>query len=324
MIAVTVTDIADETTEVRRFRLAGSDGRPLPGYDAGAHIDVTGPTGITRQYSLCGPPQEGGTYTIAVKRQPSSRGGSAALHELVGVGAGLTVGTPRNRFAVAPEARHHMLVAAGIGITPLLSMAYRLHRDGSAFELHYFDRSREHAAFVGELEEAAFAPAVQFHFGVPRAGQQEPLDKALAQAPDDTHLYTCGPEGFMASVTAAAARTLPETRIHLERFHAPEATEVAAAPEDGHDPAAAFELVLDTGETFTVPPGDSIVSVLEAQGVPVDTSCREGICGTCVLTVLDGEPDHRDHCLSRKERAAGDRIAACVSRSRTPRLVVGF
>jgi len=309
MTRVRVAEIVDETPTIRSFRLVRCDGGPLGPYPAGAHVDVTGPTGATRQYSLCGPPAETGSYLIAVKREEPSRGGSAALHERVVAGDELTVGDPRSLIGLAPDATRHILLAAGVGITPILSMAYHLHLTGGAFRLHYFARSREQAAFVPLLERSGFAERARFHFGVQRDEQPAALDAILADLDGGTHVYTCGPKGFMQRV----AESVPDDQLHIEHFQ---------ALEPSGEPDTEFELEIDTGEVFTVPADRSILDVLEENGLAVDTSCREGICGTCVLPVLDGEPDHRDNCLTKKEKAAGDQIAVCVSRARGPRLVV--
>ncbi|MER5182226.1 PDR/VanB family oxidoreductase [Streptomyces sp. NPDC002896] len=323
MITVRVTAIADETDTVKSFRLVRSDGAPLGPYPPGAHIDVTGPTGITRQYSLCGPPYETDSFLVAIKRETPSRGGSDAMHDTVRVGSELRISEPRNLFGLASGAAEHVLVGAGIGITPLLAMAHQLHREGRDFRLHYFASARERAAFQDLLEGSGFAGRVRFHFGVPRHGQQAALDAILSDLDPDqdadpnfgTHVYTCGPKEFMQRVTATASRSLPEDRVHIEHFQPPD-------PSGGS--GEEFELELGTGEVFTVPADRSIVDVLAENGFDVDTSCREGICGTCVLPVLEGEPDHRDNCLTRKEKAANDQIATCVSRARGPRLVIDF
>ncbi|GAA3838841.1 PDR/VanB family oxidoreductase [Streptomyces phyllanthi] len=315
MFTVTVTDTHDETDTVKVLRLVRSDGGALAPYPAGAHVDVTGPTGITRPYSLCGPPHDTGAYTIAVKRETDSRGGSQALHDKAAPGTELTVGAPRRLFGLAPDtaARHH-LIAAGIGITPLLAMAYELHVRNAEFTLHYVARSRSEAAFAGLLERSPFAGRVVPHFGLGREESRTALANALQGLEEESHVYTCGPHDFMAYVREVAARGLPEERIHSELFQ-------AGTPEDTTVDTP-FEIELDTGEVYPVPPGRSIAEVLEENGVPLDTSCREGICGTCVLRVIEGEPDHRDHCLTAKEKAAGDQIAACVSRAKSSRLVV--
>ncbi|MEU5031919.1 PDR/VanB family oxidoreductase [Streptomyces milbemycinicus] len=318
MFTVTVTETHAETDTIKVLRLVRSDGAALAPYPAGAHIDVTGPTGITRPYSLCGPPEDTGAYTIAVKREENSRGGSQALHDKVEPSTELTIGAPRRLFGLAPQAREHHLVAAGIGITPLLAMAYELHARKAEFRLHYVARSRAEAAFAGLLEKSAFADRVVRHFGAGRQAVARELTGALAGLPADAHVYACGPETFMAQVRALAARGLPEEQIHSEPFRV--GTSAGGGADNGADDG--FEVELDTGEVYTVPPGKSIADVLEENGVPLETSCREGICGTCVLRVVEGEPDHRDHCLSAKEKAAGDQIAACVSRARSPRLVV--
>ncbi|MFF7474764.1 2Fe-2S iron-sulfur cluster-binding protein [Streptomyces sp. NPDC008092] len=315
MFTVTVTDTHDETDTIKVLRLARTDGVALAAYPAGAHIDVTGPTGITRPYSLCGPPDDSGAYTIAVKREADSRGGSQALHDKAGPGTELTVGAPRQLFGLATDGARHHLLAAGIGITPLLAMAYELHAREAEFTLHYVARSRAEAAFAGLLAESPFADRVVPHFGLGRQASGAALAAALTGPAGDSHVYTCGPRDFMAHVRGLAARAgLPEERIHSELFQADVPQDTAAD--------TAFEVELDTGEVYPVPPGRSIAEVLEENGVPLDTSCREGICGTCVLRVIEGEPDHRDHCLSAKEKAAGDQIAACVSRARSSRLVV--
>ncbi|MGW2327573.1 PDR/VanB family oxidoreductase [Streptomyces sp. NPDC001700] len=314
MIRATVSEVTAETGAVKCFRLRRSDGRPFAPYEAGAHVDVVGPSGVTRQYSLCGPPDDGGAYVIAVKREELSRGGSSALHDQVGAGDELVISEPRNLFRIEPAAARHVLVAAGIGITPLLSMAYQLRRTGAPFRLHYFATSRERAAFVPLLESAEFAADVEFHFGLGRDAQPGALAEALADPAPGTHVYTCGPKEFMRRVVeVAAVRSLPEDQVHVEHFQPLEP--VAEAGD-------AFEVELDTGEVFAVPPGRSIVDVLAEGGIEVDTSCREGICGTCVLPVRGGVPDHRDNCLTRKEKEAGDQIATCVSRARTARLVL--
>lgn len=273
---------------------------------------MTGPTGTTRPYSLCGPPEDTGAYTIAVKREENSRGGSQALHDKVEVGTQLAVSAPRQLLGLAPEAGEHHLVAAGIGITPLLAMAYELDAHGAEFRLHYVARDRAEAAFADLIERGAFADRAVFHFGLGREATAEVLAADLAALPADAHVYTCGPQGFMDKVVAFATRTLPEDHVHRELFQAGE------LPTGGES----FEVELDTGEVYTVPPDKSIADVLEENGVPLETSCREGICGTCVLQVIEGEPDHRDHCLTAKEKAAGEQIAACVSRAKSPRLVV--
>ncbi|MDN3028105.1 PDR/VanB family oxidoreductase [Streptomyces sp. S.PB5] len=311
-IQVRVAEVRTETPSVRTLRLVSTDGTQLGPYPAGAHVDVVGPTGIRRQYSLCNPPADIGTLLIAVKREPDSRGGSLALHTVV-EGDALSIGEPRNLVSVADEADRHLLVAGGIGITPLLSMAYELHRRAEDFELLYFARSAGECAFLRLLcEEVTFRDRVEVRLGVPRDEQLPLVEAAIARLTARSHVYTCGPEGFMAQVLAAAEPVVGG-HVHVEHFEAAEA-------DTSQDTAFAVEL--DTGEIFEVPAHRSILSVLTENGVDVAKSCEEGICGSCVSGVLDGVPDHRDNCLSVSDKAAGDQIALCVSRARTPKLVI--
>lgn len=312
-LVVRVAEVTEETPEIRTLRLVREDGVPFTPYEAGAHIDVTGPTGVLRQYSLCSPPDDPSSLLIAVKREPRSRGGSVALHE-VGPGDRLKIGKPRNLLSLTEDADRHILVAGGIGITPLLSMAYRLYTRGAEFELHYFARSRAEAAFVDLLERRVeFRDRVRLHFGVPRAGQPPLLSAVAAGLTCAGRVYTCGPEGFMEQVTSVFAPVVGEDHVLIEHFAA---TEVDTSGDQ------AFTVELDTGEVFEIPADESILSVLEKNGIDVFTSCEEGICGSCVSGVLEGTPDHRDNCLSAADRASGTQIALCVSRARSDRLVI--
>ncbi|SFV15090.1 PDR/VanB family oxidoreductase [Pseudoduganella namucuonensis] len=312
-----VEKIVDETPDVRSFRLVRADGAPLARYEAGAHVDVTAPGGVTRQYSLCGSPGDAHAYTIAVKREAVSRGGSQALHERVSVRTELEVGAPRNLFALDPDAGEHVLFGAGIGITPLLAMAHQLIGEGKRFTLHYFTRAPEHTAFADLLGAPPFAHHVRFHYGVQQDAMAHYLDACMNAAGPDAHVYTCGPAPFMDAVVRCAARSRGEDAIHLEHF---QAGAPAASSAGGDGP---FEVQLaGSGRIVPVPAGTAIVDALAAIGVAIDTSCREGICGTCVVPLLEGEPDHRDNCLSKKEKARNDQICLCVSRARSARLVL--
>lgn len=314
---LTVSSITEEAPGILAFRLTDPAGAPLPPYTPGAHVDVTVPGGIVRRSSLCGDPADLSCYRIAVKLEAASRGGSRALHAQVRPGAALEIGAPRNLFALDEGAPEHVLFGAGIGITPLLNMAYALSGGEARYTLHYFARSQTDAAFAALLAAPRFGGNVRFHYGVSREAMPGVLDACLAAAASGAaaHVYTCGPAPFMDAVVARAALDRPSDSIHLEHF---QAAPVAASGADH-----AFELELAaSGQVLAVPPGESIVDVLARAGIMLDTSCREGICGTCVVPVLDGEPDHRDHCLSKKEKAANDQICACVSRSRSARLVL--
>jgi vanillate O-demethylase ferredoxin subunit len=321
-LTVRVASIRRLTADVSAFELVHPWGRTLPGYRAGAHIDVHLPGGFTRQYSLASaaPPVDQANpgcarYVIGVKREPASRGGSAALHERVHEGDLLPVSTPRSTFALHAQARHHLLLAGGIGLTPLLAMAEQLQREGASFALAVFARSRAHLAFADAL--AALGPRVKLHFDEPASGpdaQHLDLAKLLREHRPGTHLYLCGPGGFMQAVLAAAAHW-PEDSVHLEYF-APPAAEGAEGQTGRDEP---FTLVV-AGPQRSVPivvpvaADQSAVDALHDLGIDVPTSCSQGVCGTCAVTLTGGDPDHRDHCLSATERRS--RIALCCSRAK--------
>lgn len=311
-LLVRVAEVAFETPEVRTLRLVREDGANFTPYKAGAHIDVTGPTGVLRQYSLCSPPGDPSSLLIAVKREPDSRGGSSALHEVV-EGDHLKIGKPRSLLAIAEDATEHVLVAGGIGVTPLLSIAYELWRRNAPFTLHYFAHSREKMAFRQLLEErVAFAERVQLHSGVPRRERMDLLTQAASSLTQTAHVYTCGPAPFMDQVASVFAPFIGQDHVHMEHF-------VADAVDTSGD--RPFTVEVD-GENYEVPAEKSILEVLEENGIEVFKSCQEGICGSCVSGVLDGVPDHRDHCLSPTDKAANKEIALCVSRAKSDKLAI--
>ncbi|EKS71013.1 MULTISPECIES: PDR/VanB family oxidoreductase [Caballeronia] len=315
-VKVRVDALREEAHGVRSFSVSRIDGAPFEPYEPGAHIDVTGPSGVTRQYSLCGDPACLRTQIFAVKKEAQSRGGSRSLHEEVTVGSELSVGAPRSLFQLHAAASEHILIGAGIGITPLLSMAYRLVASNARFTLHYFARSEAHAAFMTLLTRAPFNAYVKLHFGVERHEQRDKLDECIRDAGPNAHVYTCGPSAFMDAVVETAQARLPADAIHLERFKA----EPIATAEASLD---SFEVQLaSSGQTVRVDKSTSIVDALASIGIEVDTSCGEGVCGTCMVDVVSGEPEHRDHCLSKAERASNSVICCCVSRSRSPVLVL--
>ncbi|MFM0407985.1 PDR/VanB family oxidoreductase [Paraburkholderia dipogonis] len=318
-INVRVDSVRDEAHGVRSFSVSRLDRRPFAHYEPGAHIDVTGPSGVTRQYSLCGDPDHREAHLFAVKREDASRGGSRSLHDDVTVGSELTIGAPRNLFQLAPNAEEHILIAAGIGVTPLLSMAYRLLKQQRRFVLHYFARSAEHAAFLPLLSRAPFSDYVKLHFGVARERLDAVLGDCLANAREGTHLYTCGPAPFMERVVAIGeTRVVPEA-IHLERF----AAEPAGVSNNETAALDTFDVrIASSGATVRVDKDTTIVAALASIGIEVDTSCGEGVCGTCMVDVVSGTPEHRDHCLSKAERTSGKVICCCISRAASPLLVL--
>ena len=314
-LSVRVASRRREAAGICSFELVDLAGGLLPAFSAGAHIDVHLPGGVVRSYSLFNSPRERGRYMICVLNEPASRGGSRAMHEQVAEGGLLRIGVPRNLFALAPGAAHSLLVAGGIGITPILSMAEQLAAAGASFELHYAVRSRERAALLPRIEAARFAPSVHLHCDDGPVGQRLDIESLLAGAPSGTHLYFCGPAGFMQAVRGAAQRHgWPAERVHSESFGG------AAAGRDADEP---FEVVLArSGRTIRVERDCSVTQALAAAGVQLPTSCEQGVCGTCLVPVLDGTPDHRDMYLTPAEQARNDQFLPCCSRALTPRLVL--
>jgi vanillate monooxygenase ferredoxin subunit len=317
LLRVKVARKAAVAPDICAFDLVPADAAALPAFSAGAHIDVQLPGGLTRQYSLCNPPTETHRYQIGVLRDNASRGGSQAMHDDVHEGQLLTISAPKNHFPLAPEASRSLLLAGGIGVTPILSMAERLSAAGAAFELHYCARSRGRAAFLDRLSRAPYAPQVALHFDDEPAGQRLDLPALLAPPQPGTHLYVCGPKGFMDAVLATArAQGWPEAQLHFEFFASD------AGPRDSDE---AFEVELAaSGRVVVVPKGQSIVQALAAAGVDVLVSCEQGVCGTCLTRVASGVPDHRDAYLTVEEQAANDQMLVCCSRAKSPRLVLAL
>lgn len=315
-LAVRVLEKRDAAIDVLSLVLVSADGAPLPPCSAGAHIDITLPNGMVRQYSLCRVGPAGSAYEVAILRDPNGRGGSACAHRDIRVGDTLTISPPRNLFPLVP-AGHSVLFAGGIGITPILAMADTLHARGESFELHYCSRAPERAAYREALEAAAYARQVRFYFD--NAPEQGRLDAAgvLAALDGDAHLYVCGPAGFISYICEAARGAgWGEGRVHFEHFAAP----AAAAPANGN---GSFELVLARrGLRIPVGADQTAAEALLAAGVPINLSCEQGICGACVLPVLEGVPEHRDVFLSAAERDSQRCFTPCCSRARTPQLLI--
>jgi vanillate monooxygenase ferredoxin subunit len=304
--------ICAEAADIRSIELVGANGKPLQPFEAGAHIDVHLGE-LVRQYSLINTTATDGSYRIAIKLEPNSRGGSRFMHALT-EGESLKVGLPRNNFALHPDAAHSVLLAGGIGITPLLGMAYQLVATGSSFSFDYFARSSDPVAFAEEIRRAALAPRTRFHLGLNDEAVLQVLAALLDAVPPDAHVYTCGPGPFMQAVREAVAAR-PGLVLHLEYFTAePAALDVAAD---------SFRVRLaKSGTTVQVNAKQTIIEALRAAGIEVETSCEQGVCGTCLTAVLAGRPDHRDLMLTEEEQRAGDRMLLCVSRSLDAELVL--
>lgn len=313
LLRLRVQAIRWQAEGIHSFELVDPDGDELPPATAGAHIDVHLPGGLLRSYSLSGDPAERGAWTLGVLRESSGKGGSKAMHESVRVGELLTVGAPRNAFALVPGAAHTVLLAGGIGITPIKAMAHTLAAQGQSFEVHYCARTARNAAFVAELRALVPPERLHFHFdnGVP--GQGLDIAALLAQQPAGAHLYYCGPVGFMKACADASTHWTSGS-VHFEHFKPPEPAARAA-------PDASFEVRLARrGITVPVLPDQTIVRAIELAGLRVPTSCLAGLCGSCKVDYLEGDVEHNDYILSDEEKTRC--MTLCVSRSRSPLLVI--
>jgi len=311
--SVLIKQIRLESEGTSSFELVSLTGQQLPAFTPGAHIDLHLPGGLVRSYSLLNKPSERASYRIAVKREPDSRGGSAWLHDQARVGMTLELSAPLNDFELEEEAPSSILVAGGIGITPILSMVAHLAAAGRPWQLHYCARSRECMAFSDELEllAANCKGVVHRYFN---DSSPEPLDiQALVEsAPDDAHLYCCGPAGMIEDFISASQKRSPNT-VHFERF----ASSQVAATSGGFD----VHLARD-GRTLTVKNGKSILDTLLDAGLDVPYACTQGICGSCLTRVIDGIPDHRDDCLTDEQREANDSVIICCSGSHSQKLTL--
>ncbi|MEO5669171.1 MAG: PDR/VanB family oxidoreductase [Ramlibacter sp.] len=313
-LAVKVVKKTVEAQDIASFELARADGAPLPPFSAGSHIDVQVPGGLTRQYSLCNDSGENHRYRIAVLRDAASRGGSVAMHDAVHEGDVIHISEPRNHFPLH-QATRTLLFAGGIGVTPLLCMAQRLCAIGADFNLHYCTRSPERTAFRAEIAASGFAERVRFHFDNGPPSQTLNVPRALGLPDPGTHLYICGPAGFINYVLQnAQGMGWSAEQIHMEYF--------SAAPQDTSADHAFEVRIASTGKTYPIPADQTIVHALQAHGVDILTSCEQGVCGTCITRVLEGEPDHRDLYFTDEERAKNDQFTPCCSRSKSRLLVL--
>ncbi|MCP4618329.1 MAG: oxidoreductase [Bradyrhizobium sp.] len=307
---IRVRRIARPSDAVMALELVTVSGDPLPAWDAGAHIDLILPDGMTRQYSLCGDPCDTMTWRIAVLCQPDSRGGSAYVHNVLRTGDVLRVAGPRNNFALV-DARSYLFIAGGIGITPILPMLKEASQRQRPWTLVYGGRTRRSMAFLDEI--ADYDPAKVHVVPQDEVGLID-LDHHLGIPQRGTLIYCCGP-GPLIDAVEIASRSWPPASLHRERFSPKSATENLLE--------GCFEVELAlSGRVLTVGEDDSLLEVLEGAGYHVTNSCRAGICGTCLLKVLAGEPDHRDDLLNDEQRAANAMILPCVSRAKTKRLVL--
>ena len=284
----------------------------LPTFQPGAHIDVHLPNGLIRQYSITNGPGQSSFYRIGVKLEPDSTGGSVCLHETVREGDVLAISEPRNNFPLRRDSLRTILLAGGIGITPLVAMAQALDRMDLGFELHCFVQSEDHIAFRDVID--GLGESVVRHVGLAPDETVGEIRRLVATHDEFTHLYVCGPGPMLEAVRHKAAEAgWPDDAVHFEYFK--NTTEI--------DDSSTFEVALARSAlTLTVGAGQTILEVLREHGVSVPSSCEQGACGTCVATVLEGEPDHQDVHLNDSDHRAGDRMMTCVSRSKSDRLVL--
>jgi vanillate O-demethylase ferredoxin subunit len=313
-LAVTVSKkklIADGVMYLEFIDPSGGD---LPEFSAGAHIEIQLPNGLIRPYSLCGSSAVRTSYELAVLLEPNGRGGSKSVHEEIILGAKLRISYPKNHFPLA-VANHSILFAGGIGITPILAMAEKLSDEGRSFDMHYCSRTPSRTAFIDRIQAAPFSSKVQFHFDDGVEEQKLKASEILKNTDPATHIYVCGPKGFMDHVIQTAKDlNWPDSQIHFEYFK----SEPIKKDDDG-----SFEVEYrPSGLVVRVPADMTVAQALIDAGVEIPLSCEQGICGTCVMQVIDGNPDHRDVCLSDEDKDSKKMFTPCCSRAQSARLVL--
>lgn len=307
-----VLQIADD---VRQFEFVPAQESPWPAFTPGSHIDVCVGKDRVRQYSLCNAPSEQDRYVIAVRDDPHGRGGSHYANTEIKPGDTMTIGTPRNNFPLREQFDEYVLVAGGIGVTPLLSMAYRLHEIGKSFTLHLCARSRQAIPFRDQLNDFPFTDRIQLHFDDHDHAQRFEPASDVGKFEKQRVLYLCGPSGFMSSVIASAR----ESGWDAEHIF----SETFVPPAPSHEENQRFEVELArSGKVLAVEAHESLLDVLNNNDCPVICSCTQGICGSCMTPVLSGVPEHRDAVLTDAERDANNQMTVCVSRAKSARIVL--
>lgn len=301
--------------DIASYELVSANGSDLPEFTAGSHIDVHLGDDLLRQYSLCNSPGEKHRYCLGVLRTMDSKGGSIAMHDQVNEGDLIQISKPRNSFHLLEDGRFSLLLAGGIGVTPILCMAQRLHEIGADFEMHYCTRSRDRTAFQELLAGSAFSDRVTFHFDDGAKEQLLDIPGILGAHAKDSNLYVCGPGGFMDAVIQSAEKTWPAGRVHREYF--------SADPRAGHDDDGSFIVKLaSSGKEFVIPAEKTIVDVLHENDIEIPVSCEQGICGTCMTDVVEGVPEHRDLYMTDAEKAANNKMTPCCSRAESETIVL--
>lgn len=314
MMQVRVKRISFEAENINSYELVAPGGGDLEPFTAGCHIDLHLSNGMIRSYSLVNDQSERDRYVVAVNKDAASRGGSHFVHETMRAGDILTISHPKNNFVLQENAAHSVLIAGGIGITPLLSMIRRLEALGRSWELFYAARTRSAAAFLDELNDVRPNAHANIHlnFDQDPSGRLLDLPAIVRDAPKDAHLYCCGPVSMLEAFEAETADR-PSDHVHVEYFKAKETPAVAGG----------FQVKLArSNRTIAVGPGKSILDALLDAGVAVSYACTEGVCGTCETRVIEGLPDHRDLFLGKEEQAANKTMMICCSGSKSPTLVL--
>ncbi|NUT78109.1 oxidoreductase [Pseudomonas sp. C1C7] len=307
-LELVVKQIRMEANGINSYEFVAPDGSSLPPFTAGAHIDVYAGPGVIRQYSLCNAPSERHRYVIAVLKDPNGRGGSAAVHDTIKVGDRVRVSTPRNNFELHPRSSKVVLLAGGIGVTPMKSMAHQLEALNIEYEMYYCAKGPEYAAFQAELEGLAKSGRISFHFDGGDPANKLDIPSILKNPEGACELYYCGPGGFMQACKDASEHW-PSGTVHCEHFKAPVRQDTAQSSVVGGFIAE----IASSGEQLEVAPGQSLADVLQNAGYPVETSCQSGLCGTCKVRYLAGEVDHQDFILDDSERP--EFLTVCVSRA---------
>ena len=315
-LTLKVVSVENLTPRIKKYELEAADGAELPPFEAGAHIEIqTGVGGDRpgRAYSLAGDPRDRSRYVTAVLREDGGGGGSKWMHDNVAVGDTVKATMPLNNFPLNKEAKEHVLIAGGVGITPLMAMGHELARGDKPFHLHYCTKAPEDTAFIEEVK-ALFGDRVTFHHdgGDPSKGLN--LKEALAQQPPGAHLYICGPGGLLNAARDATKHWVRST-VHFELFSSARSEEEKA--EIGARGNEEFEIVLQqSGMTLTVPADKTILEVLAENGIDIIKVCEEGYCGTCQVGLLGGKADHRDEVLDDDEKESNTLIQVCISRAK--------
>jgi tetrachlorobenzoquinone reductase len=309
LIEVQLTAIRYAARDTNLYEFRRPDGKPLPRYEPGAHIDLYLPNGLVRNYSLIVARPDPAVYMFGIKRDPASRGGSRYIHDELRVGRTVKISAPRNNFPLDENAEHTIFLAGGIGITPIWCMVQRLEELQRDWTLHYACRSRADMAF---LEPLQVMPQVHFHFDDENAGRVLDIAGIVGAAPKDAHLYCCGPTPMLKAFEAATAHW-PREQIHVEYF--------TPRQEPARKGGFTVELAR-SGQEFFIPEGRSILEVLLDEGVDVDYSCELGICGACEQRVISGIPEHRDSILTEEEQAENKRVMICCAGCKSERLVL--